>query len=444
MWPRRAPSEIPAESDRSAADIAADRAVRDDEVAERLEHELAALVHGTGLRRDDAPEYPGPMRTRMDTALKWFTRTLVVCGLVLVLSLAYLIAETGGWIERPPPSTGEGPAAAPAVATAPAASPMSAVAQETAPAATAPTPGPALAAPDVPTLVILIRSVLLALDQANVTGDYAVLRAIGSPAFRNNSAERIGQAFGDLRTRRIDLSSIAVVNPVLDEPPILEVVDGRPMMRLKGTYPGAAGTIAFDLVFEMAEGRWRLFGLGVNPTGKGAPLPAFASAPAAEGPPVLPSPQAMLALIRGAVLALGQANATGNYAVLDKMSAPGFREANGPARLAEIFAALRDRGLDLGPVLVIDPGLYRAPAIMENGMMRLTGYFPSEPERVNFDLAFQNVEGRWRLFGLGVNTSREVADVAAVDPAPAGPEEGGETVADEVRALPPTPRPRPE
>ena len=37
-------------------------------------------------------------------------------------------------------------------------------------------------------VLILIRQSLLALDQANKTGNYTVLRDLGSPAFQANSA----------------------------------------------------------------------------------------------------------------------------------------------------------------------------------------------------------------------------------------------------------------
>ena len=39
------------------------------------------------------------------------------------------------------------------------------------------------------------------------------------------------------------------------------------------------------------------------------------------------------------------------------------------------------------------------------GMVRVTGFFPTEPERVNFDFIFQPVQGQWRLFGIAVKTS---------------------------------------
>ena len=108
-------------------------------------------------------------------------------------------------------------------------------------------------------------------------------------------------------------------------------------------------------------------------------------------------------LIRTTIIALNQANAAGNYSVLRDLAAPGFQAANTQARLAEIFAALRARKLDLSPILFFDPKLVQAPAIQPDGRLRVTGFFDTRPERVIFDLIFEQVTGDWRLFGLAID-----------------------------------------
>ena len=110
----------------------------------------------------------------------------------------------------------------------------------------------------------------------------------------------------------------------------------------------------------------------------------------------------VLILIRSTLLALDQANKTGNYTVLRDMSAPGFASANTAARLGEIFAKLRNDNLDLSGVAVIDPQLSLLPQIEANGMMHMAGFFPSVPAQVNFELIYAPVNGQWRLFGVSV------------------------------------------
>ncbi len=118
------------------------------------------------------------------------------------------------------------------------------------------------------------------------------------------------------------------------------------------------------------------------------------------------------------MLALDQANKTGNYTVLRDLGAPGF-QINTAARLAEIFAKQRSDNLDLSGVAVIDPQLSPLPEIEPNGMMRMAGFFPSVPSQVNFELAFAPVNGQWRLFGISVSIGQSAP--AAPEPPPPPP-----------------------
>jgi hypothetical protein len=141
----------------------------------------------------------------------------------------------------------------------------------------------------------------------------------------------------------------------------------------------------------------------------------------------VPSDDVLLILIRATLIALNQANVTGNYTVLRDLGAPGFKENNSADKLAQVFASLRKRHLDLALVLLVEPKLYRKPAITPRGLLRITGFFPTDRERINFDLMFQGVEGRWRLFGISADaasTQQAPAAQAAPHPAPAkAPEE---------------------
>ncbi|MGF1620127.1 MAG: hypothetical protein ACFCUR_05900 [Rhodomicrobiaceae bacterium] len=135
---------------------------------------------------------------------------------------------------------------------------------------------------------------------------------------------------------------------------------------------------------------------------------------AAPNLPAVPDPYTLNMMIRSSVIALNQANKTGNYSVLLDLGAPAFRASNNSASLAQIFAALRQRNLDLSPILFFTPKLVQQPEITPNGILRLAGFFPTAPERVNFDIYMQMVGTEWQLFGIGVSTSP--ADVTSATP----------------------------
>lgn len=131
--------------------------------------------------------------------------------------------------------------------------------------------------------------------------------------------------------------------------------------------------------------------------------------------PAVPHPNTMTVMVRTALVALNNANLTGNYTVLRELAAPSFQSLNSAARLAEIFADLRKRNIDLGPVVLFTPMLTQQPKVSKQGLLRLVGYLPSNPERVNFDLMFQPVAERWRLLAIAVKLSK--AKIATKTPA---------------------------
>ena len=124
----------------------------------------------------------------------------------------------------------------------------------------------------------------------------------------------------------------------------------------------------------------------------------------------------VIILIRESLLALDQANKTGNYTVLRDLGAPAF-QANNAARLGEIFASERRDNLDLSGVAVLEPQLSLLPQIEANGLLHMSGFFPSAPEQVNFDLAFAPVNGQWKLFGISVGLAH--TGPSAPEPPPA-------------------------
>lgn len=129
---------------------------------------------------------------------------------------------------------------------------------------------------------------------------------------------------------------------------------------------------------------------------------------------VMPDAEKIVLLLRATLLTLNDAVQTGNYTVLRDVAAPGFRDANSAARLAQIFANIAAQNLDLSAVSVIAPQLSEPPRIdPQNSMLHLKGYFPGQPVQIDFEILFQPVGGRWRLFGLSVQSTRASLSPAA-------------------------------
>lgn len=135
-------------------------------------------------------------------------------------------------------------------------------------------------------VLILIRTTLLALDQANKTGNYTVLRDLGSPEFQVNTAARLAEIFVNQRKDNLDLSGVAVLDPQLT---MLPQIEANGMMHMAGFFPSVPTQVNFELLYAPVNRQWRLFGVSVSlgqaaPVAPPAPEPPPAALPKAEVP----------------------------------------------------------------------------------------------------------------------------------------------------------------
>jgi hypothetical protein len=137
-------------------------------------------------------------------------------------------------------------------------------------------------------VLMLVRSTLLALDHANKTGNYTVLRDLGAPGFQSNTAARLAEIFVAQRKDNVDLSGVAVIDPQLS---LLPQIEPNGMMRMAGFFPSVPTQVNFELAFAPVNGQWRLFGLSVN-LGSSAPVPPPPPAPPAAAAKPTPPPAA--------------------------------------------------------------------------------------------------------------------------------------------------------
>lgn len=153
-----------------------------------------------------------------------------------------------------------------------------------------------------------------------------------------------------------------------------------------------------------------------NPVRPGLLAPAVllwaAASPAAAQQPVAPlvSPMPvpnqleLSKLIWSTLAAVDHANQAGNYSVLRDLSAPGFQINNDAARLTQIFAPVRQSGVDLSNALLLAPTYSAPPVMIAPDVLRVQGMFGLRPIAILFDLQYQWVGGRWRLFGVSLGS----------------------------------------
>lgn len=118
----------------------------------------------------------------------------------------------------------------------------------------------------------------------------------------------------------------------------------------------------------------------------------------------VPMDQALL-LARATLLALNDANRSGNYTVLRDLGSPEFQARNSAADLGIVFSEMRKSGLSLFSVLLLSPQLSAAPELDNDGRLRVSGFVPMRPQQVKFDLLYEQAGGQWKLLNLGISTT---------------------------------------
>lgn len=139
---------------------------------------------------------------------------------------------------------------------------------------------------------------------------------------------------------------------------------------------------------------------------------------AQEDPPRLVSGPEISTMIRSTIVAIDQANATGNYTVLRDLSALSLYYNRSATDLADIFKPLRERGDPLSDVILQDPMMSEEPKLTNDGLLQLKGWFPRKQENLTFEMTFRFEFGAWRILSVSLDIRP-----MQTDPAPGGPPE---------------------
>jgi len=107
-------------------------------------------------------------------------------------------------------------------------------------------------------------------------------------------------------------------------------------------------------------------------------------------------------LVWSTLIALDNANRTGDYSILHALGAPGFQANNSVGSLYDTFREFRESRTDLGRAILVEPTYYLPRTADKEGLLRLRGGFETRPMAIRFDLLFQQVDGAWRIMALSV------------------------------------------
>lgn len=109
---------------------------------------------------------------------------------------------------------------------------------------------------------ILIKTSLLTLNDANLTGNYTVLHAKLAKPFRDQaSPDRLKKGFKPFADKKIDYGLIAAKPPVASS---ASQIDKRGALVLRGYFETQPSRLIYELDFLPSEGEWKPIMLHVN------------------------------------------------------------------------------------------------------------------------------------------------------------------------------------
>ena len=118
------------------------------------------------------------------------------------------------------------------------------------------------AAPDANAAEILVKSSLMTLNDANLTGNYAVFHARFHPAQQPRvSVQLLTDVFARFRNDKNNFEAVVAMKPVYTEGPS---VDRPGMLKMKGHFDTRPQRITFDLAYVREGEEWRLLRILIN------------------------------------------------------------------------------------------------------------------------------------------------------------------------------------
>jgi hypothetical protein len=116
--------------------------------------------------------------------------------------------------------------------------------------------------PTVQSQEILIKTALLTLNDADVTGNYVVLHAKLSKPFREQfTADQLKNGFKSMVEQKADWALIAAMPPVATAE---AAIDERGWLILRGYFDTKPSRLNYDLAFVPSEGQWKPIKLAVD------------------------------------------------------------------------------------------------------------------------------------------------------------------------------------
>jgi hypothetical protein len=158
----------------------------------------------------------------------------------------------------------------------------------------------------------------------------------------------------------------------------------------------SGGVVPIKLIFVKERGDWKIYGIQ-KPT---------AGLQSADTSPTMPSESAQMELVKLSMHDFVVSLNTKSMAHFRETIAPMWQRQATVGQLDNTFGKLYGFGAALTVLEGLNPIMEGAPTIDDQGILKLTGYYPTHPDRVSFEQQFVYTGISWKLVGFSINSSR--------------------------------------
>lgn len=164
---------------------------------------------------------------------------------------------------------------------------------------------------------------------------------------------------------------------------------------LEGTITTTAGgSIPVTLVFVKSGEDWRIHYIDAGPAGISDEQP--------EVEVTMPADEILQALATESILALAAAVNARDFTGFYDHVAELWQSQSEPEEIQGYFQEFVDEGIDMTYVDTLSPVFSAPPAIDEDNVLHLKGYYTSRPAATKFELDYIYEHPDWRLIGINI------------------------------------------
>jgi hypothetical protein len=125
--------------------------------------------------------------------------------------------------------------------------------------------------------------------------------------------------------------------------------------------------------------------------------------------PAVPGKVELNRMVPDALLAFNHAVRVRNFTAFYGSLSDLWQKQTTPQKLQTAFQPFIDKDIDIGPIKELKPRIAATTRVNDQGILTVTGLYPTRPSQVHFELEYIHERGGWKLMGISVNVQKASA-----------------------------------